>query len=310
MGGEQSLSLRTEKLGRCPVCGGSDLRRIVTAPDYESGTGEYAIDACASCSVAFTNPRPLEEELPKLYAQRDSTDFPRMGSLVQKLRNYTIDRYLAHQLGSRLAEGNSAFDALDYGCGDGALVRGLVRVGWRHGRLMRVSAVDFHDMAPPAIADAGPAITYVPNAIWHRAPGQYDAIFLRHVLEHHPQPLRLLGALAAALKPDGTLHIEVPNRRSVWARVFGRHYFGYYLPRHLFHFDRTSLADTLQRAGFHKTTVTLAHHPMIGSSLRYLTGFGLSNTGPVGLACYLPQIGLDMLCGRSTTLLAIASGHD
>lgn len=304
------MILRTEKLGQCPICGGRDLNHVVTAPDYESGTGEYGIDACAGCSVAFTNPRPLEEELPKLYARRDTTDFPRMGGFVQRLRDYAIDRYLARQLRNRLAEGKETFSALDYGCGDGALVRGLVRLGSQHDRPIRVTAVDFHDTAPPALAAAGPAVGYVPNAAWHRNPGQYDAIFLRHVLEHHPQPLRLLADLAAALRPGGTLHIEVPNRRSVWARIFGRCYSAYYLPRHLFHFDRASLADTLRRTGFREAKVKLGHHPFIGGSLGHLSGLGISNTSLIGVACYPPQVGFDILCGRSTTLLATARRHD
>jgi SAM-dependent methyltransferase len=304
---EQPLVLRTESLDQCPICGGRNLRHIITAPDYESGSGEYGIDECADCRSAFTNPRPVEEELPKLYAQRDTTDFPNMGGLVRRLRDFTIDRYLAGQLDKKPMGGNGAFEALDYGCGDGALVRGLVRYGRKRGHTPHVTAVDFHETAPPAIASAAPAVTYVSNAAWHNNPGQYDAIFLRHVLEHHPQPLRLLGDLAAALKPDGTLHIEVPNRRSVWAGIFGRCYFGYYLPRHLYHFARASLGGVLRRAGFRQAAVRLAHHPMIGSSLRYLTGLGISNTGLVGLACYPIQVGLDMLCGRSTTLLAAAA---
>lgn len=307
---EQPLKLRMETLDRCPICDGGNLGHVVTAPDYESHTGKYGIDECADCSVAFTNPRPVAEDLPKLYAQRNTTDFPKMGGAVQRLRDFTIDHYLTGQLATRRADDGRMFAALDYGCGDGALVRGLLRFANRHGRRVQVTAVDFHEAAPPTVAGAGPAVTYMPNGAWHQGPGRYDAIFLRHVLEHHPQPLHLLGDLAAALKPGGTLHIEVPNRRSVWARIFGHCYFGYYVPRHLFHFDRASLADSLHRAGFHTASVRHAHHPMIGSSLRYLTGLGLSNTGLIGLACYPPQVGLDMLCGRSTTLLAIAGDHD
>jgi SAM-dependent methyltransferase len=281
----------------------------VTAPDFESHSGDYGIDECADCSVAFTNPRPIDEDLPKLYAQRDTTDFPRMSSFVQRLRDFTIDRYLAKQLATCRIDDAKEFSALDYGCGDGALVRGLLRFGNRRGRRVRVTAVDFHDGPPPSIADVGPAVTYVPNAAWHQNPGQYDAIFLRHVLEHHSQPLRLLGDLAAALKPNGRLHIEVPNRHSLWAGIFGRYYVGYYLPRHLFHFDRASLAGALKRAGFSEADVRLAQHPMIGGSLGYLIGSASRNTGLMGLACYPLQVGLDKLCGRSTTLLAIAGGH-
>jgi len=307
---DPTLTLQTEMLERCPICGGGDLRRILTAPDHESHTGDYGIDECADCSVAFTNPRPLEQELPKLYAQRTSADFPRAGGFAQRLRSYAIDRYLASQLGSDAAHGDIPFAVLDYGCGDGALVCGLLRYGRKIGRRLHVTAVDFHELAPPAITHAGPVVSYQVNAAWHRHPGRYDVIFLRHVLEHHSQPLRLLSELAATLNPGGRLFIEVPNRRSLWARFFGRYYSGYYLPRHLFHFDQASLANILQRAGFRDPSVHLAHHPMIGGSLRYMTGMGSGNTSLIGLAGYPFQIGLDMLCGRSTTLLAAATRHD
>ncbi|WIG56545.1 MAG: hypothetical protein OJF61_002333 [Rhodanobacteraceae bacterium] len=173
-----------------------------------------------------------------------------------------------------------------------------------------MTAVDFHEVAPPAIADAGPAVTYRINAAWHLDPGHYDAIFLRHVLEHHSRPLRLLSDLAASLNPGGRLFIEVPNRHSIWARLFGRYYSGYYLPRHLFHFDRVSLVGVLERAGFRHPAVRFAHHPMMGGSLRYMTGMGSGNTSLVGLAGYPFQIGLDVLCRGSTTLLATATRHD
>lgn len=302
--------LQTEQLDRCPICGSHALRRLIVAPDHESHSGEYGIDECAKCSVAFTNPRPLEHELPRLYEQRSTADFPRMGGFVQQLRDSAIDRYLARQLAGLRSNGNQPTTVLDYGCGDGALVRGVLRFGRKIGRPLLVTAVDFHDVAPPALADAGPIVSYQVNAAWHRDPGRYDAIFLRHVLEHHPQPLRLLADLAGALQPQGRLYIEVPNRRSVWASIFGRYYAGYYLPRHLFHFDRASLDTALRRAGFAETNVRLAHHPMIGGSLRYLTGFGTGNTSLIGLAGYPSQIALDAIFGRSTTLLATAVGHD
>jgi SAM-dependent methyltransferase len=309
MNKEHPLMLRTEQLEQCPICGSDALRHLLTAPDYESNSGEYGIDECAECSVAFTNPRPLEQELPKLYAQRSSADFPHMGGFVRWLRDYAIDHYVSRQLSDLAASSEGTTTVLDYGCGDGALARGVLRFGRKHNRALHVTAVDFHQVAPPALIDAGPTVSYQVNAAWHRDPGRYDAIFLRHVLEHHPHPLRLLSNLINALRPGGRLYIEVPNRRSVWARIFGRYYAGYYLPRHLFHFDRDSLEGALRRAGFQEARVRLAHHPMIGGSLRYLTGFGTGNTNLVGLAGYPLQIALDALFGHSTTLLATAVSH-
>jgi SAM-dependent methyltransferase len=299
------MTLQTETLQACPVCNGAHLRPMLTAPDYESHTGTYGIEECLDCGVAFTSPRPLESELPKLYAGRTTADFPRTGGFVQRLRDFAIDRYLTGQLGN--APTGDTLAALDYGCGDGALVRGLVRWGQRYGCAIHVTAVDFHDVAPPALADAGDAIAYQSNAAWHTKPGSYDVIFLRHVLEHHPEPRRLLVELIAALRPNGRLFVEVPNRRSIWATIFGRRYSGYYLPRHLIHFDAASLATLMGHAGCASVHVANAHTPLIGRSLGYLSGRDIGNTGLLGLATYPMQVTLDAVCGRSSTLRA--TGH-
>ena len=303
------MMLQTETLNRCPICTGAHLHRMLTAPDHETHMGTYGIDECADCGAAFTNPRPLESELPKLYEQRSTADFPRMDGLVQRLRDHAIDRYLNGQLGNSPAAGSTDVRTLDFGCGDGALVRGLVRLGRARDCKVDVTAVDFHHVAPPALADAEPTVHYQSNDDWHANPGRYDAIFLRHVLEHHPQPLRLLGELAATLRPNGRLFIEVPNRRSVWARVFGSTYSGYYLPRHLLHFDAPSLRTTIERSGMTCATLALAHTPLIGRSLGYLSGRDIGNTGLLGLASYPLQVTTDLIAGKSTTLRAIATPH-
>jgi SAM-dependent methyltransferase len=179
-----------------------------------------------------------------------------------------------------------------------------LRWGERKHRSIDVTAVDFHDTAPPGLDNAGGRIVYQSNAAWHQRPGRYDAIFLRHVLEHHPQPRRLLTELIATLRIDGWLFVEVPNRRSIWARVFGRKYSGYYLPRHLLHFDAPSLHTLMQSNGLDAVCIVRAHTPLLGRSFGYLTGLDFGNTGLLGLASYPPQVLLDALLGRSSTLRA------
>jgi len=301
--------LRTETLASCPICGETKLQRLLTAPDHESHTGEYGIDECAACAAAFTNPRPLESELPKLYEGRDTTDFPRLDGIVPKLRDFAIDHYLAGQLGADSLAGRATFSALDFGCGDGALARGIVRFARARASALQVTAVDFHAGAPPALAAPGADVRYQSQQEWMDKPGRYDAIFLRHVLEHHPQPLRLLGDLAATLNPGGRLFIEVPNRRSTWARVFGPAYSGYYLPRHLLHFDAKSLRGAIERAGMACISLRFAHTPLLGRSLGYLSGRDIGNTGLLGLASYPLQVAVDAVARTSSTLRAIATAH-
>lgn len=301
------MQLQLETLRACPVCHGESLACLIRGRDHESGTGDYGIDVCGNCGVAFTNPRPLETELPKLYEARSTADFPNLEhGLANRLRSLAIDHYIRKQLRGC---GTRDMSILDFGCGDGALSRGLQRFARKNGLAMRVTAVDFHEAAPANLCDCEPQICYQSQMAWQETAKRYDAIFLRHVLEHHPDPVRLLTQLSAALCPTGRLFIEVPNRRSVWAKAFGSFFSGYYLPRHLLHFDRHSLASTLRRAGFKDCEVKLGHTPLIGRSLGYLTGRNIVNTGVLGLATYPLQVATDVMARRSTTLRAAAGGH-
>lgn len=280
---------------------------MLSAPDYETHTGSYGVDECRRCGAAFTNPRPIEADLPKLYDQRTTADFPALDiGFVARLRDHAIDRYLADPL-QRLNQNPTprVLDILDYGCGDGALSRGLVRAAQKHGRQYRITATDFHDTAPPALVASG-SIRYLPQHRSQSEDARYHAIFLRHVVEHHPHPDRLLRELVAKLHVGGHVFIEVPNRRSVWATVFGGAYSAYYLPRHLFHFDADSLCSTIEKGRLRCESIAFAHTPLLGHSLGYLLSRNISNTGLIGLSTYPVQVAVDAIARTSSTLRAIA----
>ena len=47
---------------------------------------------------------------------------------------------------------------------------------------------------------------------------RYDAVVLTDVLEHIPEPRRLLAALAGLLEPDGVIAVKVPNGSAQWRK--------------------------------------------------------------------------------------------
>jgi 2-polyprenyl-3-methyl-5-hydroxy-6-metoxy-1,4-benzoquinol methylase len=47
---------------------------------------------------------------------------------------------------------------------------------------------------------------------------RYDAVVLTDVLEHIPEPRRLLAALAGLLEPGGTVAVKVPNGSAQWTK--------------------------------------------------------------------------------------------
>lgn len=302
------MTLHLESLGACPLCERTRLRTVMQVPDFETATGEYGLVECHDCGLAFTSPRPLESDLPALYEERATADFPDMRArAVQCLRERAIDTYLARQLGHLASPAPDPMRVLDFGCGDGALSLGLQRYAMSRGTVAQVTAVDFHDAVPPALAGtSGRGTSYMSYGRWNETDGTYDAMFLRHVLEHHPDPRRLLRRLREAIRTGGRLFIEVPNRRSVWARVFGAHYFGYYMPRHLMHFDAASLRLAAESSGLRCVSLRPGHTPLLGRSISYRTGWNIGNLGLIGLASYPLQVLVDRLARTSSTLQLIA----
>ncbi len=290
------ITIKTEKIAACPICGSGRVSISLKGFDYETYTGSYNIEECKDCHIKFTNPRPIVNDLPKLYEDRKSADFLRSFLLIDKLRSFSIQRFFA-ALPSGILSGNKF--VLDFGCGDGFFSKELADFN----PSLEIVATDFHDDRPQRII-GHIRIKYHSHSILMEEHRKYDVIFCRHVLEHSLAPADTIRLLNQLLKKNGHLVIEVPNANSIWGKVFGRYYFAFYLPRHLFHFDMVTLGSLLRF--FDVKTIAKGNTPLMGRSLGYMMHLPIENTGIVGLSLYPLQIALDKLAGSSSTLLAIA----
>lgn len=82
------------------------------------------------------------------------------------------------------------------------------------------------------------------------APASYDAIVLRDVLEHLPDPLAELRLLRRLLRPGGLLYIWVPNLGALTGRLLGARWGAVVFPWHFSYVDGRSLPALLAAAGF------------------------------------------------------------
>lgn len=102
---------------------------------------------------------------------------------------------------------------LDIGCGGGLLSEALAREG------AKVCALDMAEQAIQVAKEHASeqhlVIDYRLETVEQHAAqhqGHYDVITCMELLEHVPDPLSLLGACAAALKPGGQLFLSTLNR--------------------------------------------------------------------------------------------------
>lgn len=134
---------------------------------------------------------------------------------------------------------------LDVGCGTGKDLLRLQRSGW---------AVTGVEISPYA-ASLARARLGCEVVVGHfddvGLEGRYfDVVRLSHVLEHLPSPRKSLEKVRRLLRPGGLLWLEVPNAGSVERRLFGRYWYQWDLPRHLYHFTSATLVRLLREVGF------------------------------------------------------------
>jgi SAM-dependent methyltransferase len=294
-----TLTLRTEIVSACPLCGGVEISPLLLGFDLDRGTGDYRIDRCRTCGMPFTNPQVIAADVPLLYEDRTYDDLPNGTSPLGWLRAARVHARL-RKLGPLLPEGPLL--CADIGTGDGFFAAELSRMPICSG----VTASDFFPTAPPAIRAAERA-TYVEYEQFFLQDQTYDVIFARFVLEHVRAPVTFVEDASRKLRPGGALIIDVPNWRGIWRRIFGRYYSELGLPAHVNHFD----PDTLRRllAGFDLHIFEDLHGLVLGRSVGNVLGSSRARTGAAALALGGIEILLDTFPGPASCMTAVARKH-
>lgn len=295
---KSKLTIKTKSVTECPVCNSKEFHLDMKSEDFETGSGVYEILKCESCSASFTNPQPLLEDIPKLYENRDTADFPPMSKFAMFLRIMVIKPLVFHLTRDLNKNKDSAekISILDYACGDGL----LSYVAKKYSPQSTVFSADFQ-MNPPPLIEEQNDIKYIDFESLKNSSQKFDLIICRHVIEHVIDPHEFIQELKSKLNEKGKLFLEFPNYDSLWRRILGKYFFGLYVPRHILHYNPQS-TSCLFSMHFKKFKIKKKHTPIIGRSLGYIFNKNIGNLGIIGLLTYPIQIVLDILTGKSTTI--------
>lgn len=139
----------------------------------------------------------------------------------------------------------------DIGCGGGILSEALARAG------AEVTAIDLApealDVAKLHAIESGLTVDYrlvSAEALAAEMPGQFDAVTCLEMLEHVPDPVSVLRACAALLKPGGRLFLSTLNRtpKAFALGIVGAEYVLGLLPRGTHRYERFLKPSELRRA--------------------------------------------------------------
>lgn len=231
----------------CHVCKSEDsdfyisTRALMHKPNAE----EYRFNKCNICqAVCLTNPIS-EEHLDNYYTDNY---LPYQGAAVWgKYRSFVersqvqLDKRRVNFVSKWIDQKNEQTMMLDVGCGNPSFLNHVSKKlniactgidfsdsGWRdknynHLNLRKVSIENFQPTE------------------------RYDIITLWHYLEHDYHPQSTIEKLYNCLKPGGKLIIEVPDYKSMTAKLQQSHWQGWHSPRHLTLFSAVSFIKLFQQ---------------------------------------------------------------
>ena len=294
----------------CPLCGAQDAAGAVTSPvraDRQS-LGElrpfwfgiekerrfFTYHRCRACNMLFNRNFFDEGQLAELYSSMP----PNMDLVAEDAVEATQHGYFEDALQSGLLPPGG--DYLEIGPDVGYIVREAAERGnFDHFWLFEPNRA-VHDVLraatngkPATILSEMTDLSAVPD-------GSVGLAVIVHVLDHLLDPLAMLTAVRAKLRPDGALMMVTHDERSLLARVLGPRWPAYCL-QHPQLYNPDTIVRLCERAGFVGVQVgrSANHFPLDFLGRQAMGALGLRNA-PVPL----PKRAVKVRLGNIITLAA------
>jgi 2-polyprenyl-3-methyl-5-hydroxy-6-metoxy-1,4-benzoquinol methylase len=215
---------------KCPLCGGVDLsKKFEDRIDYEfniSNKLHYYKCGNSVCRFVFVYPLPSNDEIHSFYKKYTTHNLNINISHLNILAR--INKVFKSKTLSRLFVNSNINDikVLDFGCGNGNFLIDLKRIGIKNlfGYDFDSKAIDSRNLDNLVLFDNYGLIAKY---------GNYDYIFLNHVVEHLPDAKFVIENLSKVLNKSGKIVIRTPNSDSVLSFLFNDSWRGWETPRHL-----------------------------------------------------------------------------
>jgi SAM-dependent methyltransferase len=221
----------------CLLCGGQRLIPLARR-------GQFGLPArvaiCPRDGLVFLSPRWTRSEYLRFYAEDYDRHYrPEVFGVESEEERYAQARQVGERL-TRLGLLAGRQRALDVGSGMGWTLDWLRRLE----PSLELSAVEASPRCRENLRQLGVEVLSLDiEGDW--APGSYDLVVLRHVLEHLFDPIATLRKIAGRLAPGGVVYLAAPDmldpRGSLRRRLFRA--------VHTYYYSAPTLEEICARAG-------------------------------------------------------------
>lgn len=223
-----------ERLSKCPLCKSGRFLNFTEITDHAVSKENFILCKCSDCQLVFTNPRPNQKTIDPYY------DFPEYFSHEDRAKSITqwIYKIIRSYNISRKIKFIECFKKkgklLDYGCGTGEFLKEAKKHKWK------IAGVEPNEKAR-AQANQKLKDKVKPSIEEIKKNTEFDIITLFHVLEHIHDLRKTVKKIISHLNSTGYIIIAVPNYESWDGQKYKKHWAGWDVPRHLYHFNLTAI---------------------------------------------------------------------
>ncbi|WP_296382690.1 class I SAM-dependent methyltransferase [Winogradskyella sp.] len=214
----------------------------LTVKDHSVSGEEFRLKHNLELDMLETFPEPEVDKLSDYYKSEDyisHTDTKRnlLEYVYHSVRQIALKRKLK-LINSLRSESKNL---LDIGCGTGDFLETALKSNWN------ITGIEPNEQARQIANSKTNNSVFKIEYLAKLKPNSFDVVTLWHVLEHLPNLEMHTALLKSLLKPNGTLVIAVPNFKSYDAEYYKNFWAAYDVPRHLWHFSRTSISELFKR---------------------------------------------------------------
>ncbi len=238
-----------EQLEQCPCCQSKQITPGDTISDFFLTNESFHLSKCLNCSFEFTNPRPSIKEIGRYYQSENyishhSTNTSLFHQLYRLIRNYMFGKKMGY-IRTYFRKPYNEISLMDYGAASGDFLAYCIAqnikktIGIEQDASCRKAAADTHGIPLKS-----------PEELGALPQNSLDVITLWHVLEHIHNVDEVIALFHKLLDENGILAIAVPNINCLDRKIYGSYWAAYDVPRHIYHFNTTTISILMQRLGF------------------------------------------------------------
>ena len=213
------------------------MKLYLKTKDFLITGEEFRLEINTELDMLVTKPQPENLEAyyeSEKYISHSDASKTTMDKIYQIVKKYSIKKKV--RLINSFTKTNK--NLLDVGAGTGDFLAGAKKQGWQ------VCGVEPNTTAIANASKKGIRLYSDFSEIKNK---KFEVITLWHVLEHLPDLDAQIKNLKSLLTPNGTLIIAVPNFKSFDARWYKQNWAAYDVPRHLWHFSKTSISALFKK---------------------------------------------------------------